>query len=197
MDFSKYKRKYFFLIDKLQVSKTERMAFVILFSVLSLLLTGSFFIKQTYNYRQESYNQILAEFERKSIQLYQQKAENDKRYLPPSIPEDEKDESIKAANKVITAVSRETGTGEITAATEPDVPNGETGKAEPAAVLKININKAGIDELKQLKGIGDATARNIISYRNENGAFKTAEDLLQVRGIGEKRLEDIKPHIVF
>lgn len=55
----------------------------------------------------------------------------------------------------------------------------------------IDINSAGIDELKTLDGIGDATASKIIEYRETYGRFKNREELLNVSGIGEKKLEKI------
>jgi competence protein ComEA len=53
---------------------------------------------------------------------------------------------------------------------------------------KININKATKAELSQLTGIGEKYAERIIEYRNKNGNFKKIEDLLNVKGIGEKTL---------
>lgn len=55
----------------------------------------------------------------------------------------------------------------------------------------IDINSAGIDELKTLDGIGDAVASKIIEYRETYGSFKNREELLNVSGIGEKKLEKI------
>lgn len=57
----------------------------------------------------------------------------------------------------------------------------------------VNINTADAEELKTLPGIGDSKARNIIAYREKNGAFKAAEDIKNVDGIGEgvfAKLED-------
>ncbi|MBQ5716771.1 MAG: helix-hairpin-helix domain-containing protein, partial [Clostridia bacterium] len=59
----------------------------------------------------------------------------------------------------------------------------------------ININLATIETLKQLKGIGDVKAQAIIDYRNENGRFKNINEILNVKGIGEKTFEKIKDHI--
>ncbi|MGE4518880.1 MAG: ComEA family DNA-binding protein [Desulfobacteraceae bacterium] len=56
------------------------------------------------------------------------------------------------------------------------------------ASQKIDINKAGKTELSQLTGIGEKYAERIIEYRNKNGNFTKIEDLLQVKGIGEKTL---------
>lgn len=58
---------------------------------------------------------------------------------------------------------------------------------------KVNINTADEAILTSLPGIGEKTAAAIISYRNENGSFKTIDDLEQVKGIGSKKLAQIRP----
>ncbi len=60
---------------------------------------------------------------------------------------------------------------------------------------KININTADGKELERLSGVGEKTARAIIAYRAENGAFQRAEDIMNVQGIGEKTFEKIKDDI--
>ena len=60
-----------------------------------------------------------------------------------------------------------------------------------AGPLMININTAPLEELDLLPGIGPVIAQAIIDYRTEYGAFETPEDLLNVKGVGEKRLEAI------
>lgn len=61
---------------------------------------------------------------------------------------------------------------------------------------KININTASATELETLPGIGPQKAEAIIQYREENGPFQKAEDLMKVSGIGEKTFEKLKEHIV-
>lgn len=60
---------------------------------------------------------------------------------------------------------------------------------------KVNINKASKEELETLSGIGPSKAQAIIEYREENGAFRTPEDLMSVSGIGEKTFEKLKDSI--
>ncbi len=60
---------------------------------------------------------------------------------------------------------------------------------------KININKATVEELDKLPGVGQATASKIINYRDENGDFKSIEELKNVNGIGNKKYEQIKDEI--
>ena len=57
---------------------------------------------------------------------------------------------------------------------------------------KININTADEQELQLLPGIGPVLAQRIIAWREENGAFLIAEDLLAVEGIGVTKLNEIR-----
>lgn len=59
----------------------------------------------------------------------------------------------------------------------------------------ININTATMEELQKISGIGEAKAKAIITYRENNGAFKEIEDILNVDGIGSKFFEQIKDSI--
>ena len=66
----------------------------------------------------------------------------------------------------------------------------------PEAVsFPININTANIRELKQIEGIGDTKAKEIISYREENGDFSSVDELINVKGIGESTLEKIREFV--
>jgi competence protein ComEA len=70
---------------------------------------------------------------------------------------------------------------------------GATGATNSAVPQLININLASVVELEQLPGVGPATAKAIVAYREKNGAFLKVEDLLKVRGIGPAKLSEILP----
>ena len=59
----------------------------------------------------------------------------------------------------------------------------------------VNINTASLEELCTLDGIGEVIAGRIIEYREENGPFGSVDELIDVKGIGEKKLEDIRDRI--
>lgn len=60
------------------------------------------------------------------------------------------------------------------------------------ALAAVNINTATKDELDSVKGIGPSKAQAIIDYRNKNGAFKSLEELSNVKGFGEKSIAKLK-----
>ena len=64
------------------------------------------------------------------------------------------------------------------------------------APASININTATATELEALPGVGLATAARIIEYRQKIGSFKKIEDLMNVKGIGEKMFLTLKPLII-
>ena len=65
------------------------------------------------------------------------------------------------------------------------------GAAGAAAVqsIQVNINKASLEDLSELKGIGPKYAERIIEYRQQHGPFKQREDMAKVTGIGPKTIE--------
>ena len=71
----------------------------------------------------------------------------------------------------------------------------ESQAATPAKPT-ININSATLDQFESLPGIGRKTAERIIEHRTKSGGFKRIEELMNVKGIGEKSFLKLKPLIV-
>jgi competence protein ComEA len=67
-----------------------------------------------------------------------------------------------------------------------------SGSGSGAAPAKINLNTATAEQLDTLPGVGPVTAQSILSWRTENGRFTSVEDLLDVKGIGDATLADLR-----
>ena len=72
---------------------------------------------------------------------------------------------------------------------------GENAVTRGTDSKKVNINTAGEEELMTLTGIGEAKAASILKYREENGRFKSIEELMQIEGIKEGVFNKIKDDI--
>lgn len=68
-------------------------------------------------------------------------------------------------------------------------------KGKNLKAKSVSINSADKTLLTQLPGVGDKTADAIIKHRKKNGKFKSIEDLMQVSGIGEKKLKKMKQYL--
>lgn len=69
----------------------------------------------------------------------------------------------------------------------------DSGNAQEKVI--VNINTANEEELQKIPGIGETIAKRIVTYRKQNGIFKTIEDIQNVSGIGSSKFNKIKEYI--
>lgn len=81
--------------------------------------------------------------------------------------------------------------GRYQAAASPAPPQATAPASLP--VERVSINRATVEELQRLPGVGPEIARRIVEYRQTNGHFRNLEQLKEVSGIGDKKLEQMRP----
>jgi competence protein ComEA len=67
-----------------------------------------------------------------------------------------------------------------------------TAAASATAEPKVNLNRASADELQTLPGVGPVLARRMVEWRKAHGRYRTVDELQEVRGIGKKRMEQLR-----
>lgn len=170
------KRKLFFFLEKLQISKSERIAVSMLMVFMIFSASITLFWTPEPQYSEAEYARLEKIFEEKSSELEKERGMILNRYEP-------------LENEI-----EDIGSGEETEEALKDTlpPPENENKANPTGNL-ININSASASELQDLPGIGPAYSNRIVEWRKENGRFTSINQLLEIKGIGEKRLANIKP----
>ncbi|MGC8594788.1 MAG: ComEA family DNA-binding protein [Candidatus Kryptoniota bacterium] len=93
----------------------------------------------------------------------------------------------ESASKVDSIISIEEDTSKVSASAQ---------HKKKLAVSPVDINIASAEELTSLPGIGQATAERIVEYRKIHGKFASIEDLMNVKGIGEKKFQKLRSLVV-
>lgn len=176
------KRKFFFWLEELKITPAERKAVSGLMIVLSILAIGNMVLSSPEPFGEDhnQYAELEKQFRERTAQRSAKKEKRLRRYFPA--PKEE----------TAAAVSADTTAEDSVSAGEPDSTESVVEKPQDGLV---NVNTAIRERLMALPGIGPAYSRRIIDYREKYGGFKTVDELKKIKGIGEKRLEKLKPFI--
>jgi competence protein ComEA len=98
---------------------------------------------------------------------------------------------ILAAIVILTVI----GVAQSSMASPQGAKGASAAKTKATAANPVNLNSASVAQLQTLPGIGASTAQRIVEYRQKNGSFKKIEELMNVKGIGEKSFLKLKPLI--
>lgn len=171
------KRKLFFFLERLQITKNERITIAALLILIALSGVLNAVIEKRTVYNTEHYEELERVFGERSRQVESEHQRILARYYPE--PE-------------TTAFRPDAFAG---SASRPDTTETEGNGEENRESNRININQASAEELQQLPGIGPAYASRIVHWREQNGSFTSIAQLIEIRGIGPKRLETLRPLI--
>lgn len=217
------KRKLYFFLERLEISKNERLSITILMGLFAILSTATLLYQPPLNYSEGEYERLEMFFREKSRASEEQRMEILARY-GPAIPGNELTGDGAPQREIVSGKPGQgqlTGSGAGERAVSPDrrVSGAGTPGTRPAGQFAdttsseesgsyenceespeacagtaglININTATAEELQQLPGIGPAYAGRILEWRAQNGRFTSIDQLIEISGIGEKRLENIR-----
>lgn len=96
--------------------------------------------------------------------------------------------ATRLAMAILVSVCASVSIAETAPVTSAKQPTASQAEVVPMGAV-INLNKADVQTLAQLHGVGEKKAEAIIAYRQANGGFKSVDELSKVKGIGEKTLE--------
>lgn len=172
------KRSLFFWLEKLKITPHERITITGLMVLLLVLSLLNLWVEPGTAVNAERYQAIEQEFHRRTQLIAQQKARLMKRYNP------------KPAKMTVVNTPQDTipEKKEDTTKSQDKLTSHEMSKSK-----LINVNTASLEKLKTLPGVGPVYAGRIVAYRDSTGGFESKQELINIKGIGDKRLEDIKP----
>lgn len=173
------KRRIFFIFEKLQITPYERRTMLVLVGIL-LVLGLLHQVESGQKFDEEFYQPYEEKFSKLSLQA----AKRESLLVLQHYPEGDDQSSTIATQEALT---------EQVSVGEEDISS--FSDTSDVTSDSINVNTADQEQLEELPGIGPAIAQRIIEYREEHGPFDRKSELTNVRGIGEARLDNIRPYI--
>lgn len=186
------KNEWFFWIDRLHITKSERYFLSGLTGFYLLLWAINPFLGADNPYDDEYYAPLMEAFYERTAERYEEKRELLERYYPGQ------PDTIESLARALIPPEFEPEIQQVIEMRQQVPPStsivqADTTKPErPPDSVRININTATLTELTKLPGIGPSIAARIIEYREQNGSFKRVDDITNVRGIGQTRLEQLR-----
>jgi len=156
----------------------------------------AFLARGAYESLEEKSKEMLPVNQGKTAEEKKEKQEENKKEKKEENPEISKEERKEESEEESKSGSKaEIGVDGEKTNKEAGIEDSQEKIQQNREEKKININTATEQELESLKGIGPATAKNIIRYREEYGGFSSIEEIKNVKRIGDKIFEKIKADI--
>jgi|GEM_PF-1012483 len=194
-------RTIFFWLEKLKITPAERKTVLTLFAIWVILGIVDLCYEPSLSYKSSDYARVEHLFQQQSARIKREQTQLMARYDPPPSAKSDKVQNtiVAAGSDTVHSKKRELSDTlqhkkKVCTKHTKKTKNEKSPEQKTKSAL-IDINKAGMDALESLPGIGPAISQRIISYRKQHGPFQLYEDIRNVKGIGEKRLEKMKSFI--
>jgi comEA protein len=177
------KRGLFFWLERLKVSPGERKAVSALLVLLVLLGGMNLALSPSVPFEDDKYRELEQQFAKRTAMLESKEEKLLAQYYP-------------TPKKQIVEAQLDTVSEDTISQEEADDSKAKSEEIDQKESKKqVNVNKANKKALETLPGIGPTYAERIIKYRNKNGVFEAYEELKNIKGIAEKRLDKLMPFI--